>query len=89
MSNSNYLHVEVCEELPFTKVAGEPLHSIVYLHVFVQVRLLSELVLAAWDCAFKWALSSVNAKMIIEVVPFPEELAVSACFLCAFGMVTL
>jgi hypothetical protein len=43
------------------------------LHMLVQVRLLSESVVALWEIALIGSLLGVDSQMVEEVVPFPEH----------------
>ena len=65
--------IELCEELPSALVTLESLYSLVNLHVFVKVCSLCEREVTTFFEALKGPFTSVDSKVVEEVVPFFER----------------
>ena len=68
------LQVELGEEASVAVSASEPLLTVMDFHVFVQVGLLSEGLVAVFKGALVWSLLSVDSQVIEEIVPLSEDL---------------
>lgn len=67
------VEVELGEESPLAVLTGEPLLALMDFHMLVQVRFLSESVVAVWERALVRSLLGVDSQVVEEVVPFSEH----------------
>ena len=66
------MQIEICEKLLWAKLTLESFYSYVNIWMLLQIRLLSEPLVASLKLADIWFFVSMNSQMVEKIVPFSE-----------------